>query len=83
MPRLRALRATPWGRLVWLAQIVVSGIRELEPHERAHARTLIQKLARERRLSPSDRQRLTQLARKVGRGSVRGVRGGGFGRGRR
>ena len=84
MPRLRnAYRATPWGRVVWLAQIVVAGIRELEPNERRHARELFRKLARDRRLSPKDREHLTRMARKVGRGSVRGVRGGGIPRMRR
>ena len=78
MPRLRALRATPWGRVVWLAQIVVSGIRELDAHERRHARDLIAKLARERRLSPKDKLHLRQYARKVSKGGMRGARGGGF-----
>ena len=78
MPRLRALRATPWGRVVWLAQIVVAGIRELEPHERRNARELISKLARERRLSPKDKLQLRSYAKKVSRGGIRGVRGGGF-----
>lgn len=78
MPRLRALRATPWGRVVWLAQIVVAGIRELEPQERRRARELIAKLARERRLSPKDKLQLRHYARKVSKGGIRGARGGGF-----
>ncbi|MFL5895468.1 MAG: hypothetical protein ACJ76Z_10180 [Thermoleophilaceae bacterium] len=77
MPRLRALRATPWGRIIWLAQIVVSGIRELEASERRQARELIAKLARERRLSPKERLQLRQLARKVSKGAARGARGRG------
>jgi arginase family enzyme len=76
MPRLRALRATPWGRALWLAQIVVAGIRELDPSERRHARDLVQKIARERRLSPKDREQLGRLAKKAGRGGIRGARGG-------
>lgn len=72
MPRLRgAMKATPWGRLVWISQIVVAGIRELEPRERQHARELVRKLYRERRLSPKDRESLVKMARKVGRGASR------------
>ena len=72
MPRLRgAMKATPWGRLVWISQIVVAGIRELEPRERQHARELVRKLYRDRRLSPKDRESLVKMARKVGRGASR------------
>jgi hypothetical protein len=69
-------RATPWGRVLWMAQILATGVRELEPGERRHARELLSKLARERRLSEKDRRHLTQLAKKAGRGGVRGARGG-------
>lgn len=65
------MKATPWGRLVWISQLVIAGIRELEPRERQHARELVAKLYRERRLSPKDRQHLVQMARKVGRGASR------------
>lgn len=65
------MKATPWGRLVWISQIVIAGIRELEPRERQHARELVRKLYRERRLSPKDREQLVQMARKVGRGASR------------
>ena len=65
------MKATPWGRLVWISQIVVAGIRELEPRERQHARELVRKLYRERRLSPKDRESLVKMARKVGRGASR------------
>jgi hypothetical protein len=73
MPRLRALRATPWGRLFWIGQMVMAGIRELEPRERKHARELVQKLARERRLSKQERDHLIRMARKVGGGAARGA----------
>jgi hypothetical protein len=78
MPRLPGLKATPWGRVLWLAQIVASGIRELEPAERKRARSLLQKLARDRRLSPKDREHLSELARKVGKGAARGVTAAGL-----
>ena len=73
MPRLPGLKATPWGRILWLAQIVASGIRELEASERAQARKLLSKLARERRLSAKDREQLTKFARKIGKGAARGA----------
>jgi hypothetical protein len=69
------MKATPWMRVVWLAQVVASGIRELEAHERRQARDLLRKLARERRLSAKEREHLRKLAAKVGRGAARGVRG--------
>ena len=62
-------------RVVWLAQIVASGIRELEAKERRQARDLLSKLARERRLSAKEREHLRKLAKKVGRGAARGARG--------
>jgi hypothetical protein len=70
------MKAMPWMRLVWLAQVVLAGMQELEAHERKQARELTTKLARERRLSAKERQRLTQLARKVGKGAARRARGG-------
>jgi hypothetical protein len=74
MPRLRsAWKATPWGRIAWLAQIVASGIRELEPRERTHARELLHKLARDRRLDRKDREHLVRMAKKVGSGAARGA----------
>jgi hypothetical protein len=76
MPRLPGMKAMPWMRLVWLAQIVMAGIQELEGHERKQARELAAKLARERRLSAKERQHLTRLARKVGMGAARRARGG-------
>jgi hypothetical protein len=63
-------------RVVWLAQVVAAGIRSLEAHERRVARDLLRKLARERRLSPKEREQLRKLAGKVGRGAARGARGG-------
>ena len=63
-----------WGRVVWMAQIVASGIRELETHERSQARDLLMKLARERRLNAKERERLRRLATKVGKGAARGAR---------
>jgi hypothetical protein len=62
--------------VVWLAQIVVSGIRELEENERKQAREIFHKLARDRSLSRKDRDHLTQLAKKVGKGAAKGARPG-------
>jgi hypothetical protein len=76
MPRLPGLKATPWGRILWIAQIVASGIRELEASERTQARKLLAKLARERRLSSKEREQLTKFAKKIGKGATRGARGG-------
>ena len=76
MPRL--MRATPWGRILWMLQIVFAGFQELETHERRQAREIAKRVYRDRRLSPKDRQHLAQLARKAGRGAVRGARGGGI-----
>jgi hypothetical protein len=75
MARLPGLKATPWGRILWFAQIVASGIRELEAHERTQARELLSKLARERRLSAKERELLTKFARKIGKGAARGASG--------
>jgi hypothetical protein len=76
MPRLPGLKAAPWGRILWIAQIVAAGIRELEASERAQARKLLSKLARERRLSAKEREQLTKFAKKIGKGATRGARGG-------
>jgi hypothetical protein len=70
------VKALPWTRVVWLAQIVASGIRELEQNERKQARELFSKLARDRRLSKKDRDNLGRLAKKVGKGAAKGVRPG-------
>jgi hypothetical protein len=70
------MKAMPWMRLVWAAQVVMAGIQELEAHERKQARQLASKLARERRLSAKEREHLTRLARKVGMGAARRARGG-------
>jgi hypothetical protein len=75
MPRLPGLKATPWGRILWFAQIVASGIRELEANERTQARQLLSKLARERRLSARERELLTKFAKKIGKGAARGASG--------
>jgi len=67
-------------RVVWLIQIVIAGIQELESHERRLARDIAQRAYRDRQLSPRDRQHLLKLAQKAGRGARRramppGVRG--------
>jgi hypothetical protein len=76
MPSLPGMKATPWGRILWFAQIVASGVRELEASERTQARKLLSKLARERRLSAKEREQLTKFAKKIGSGAARGARGG-------
>jgi hypothetical protein len=76
MPRI--MRNTPWGRILWMLQIVFAGFQELEAHERRAAREIAQRVYRDRRLDPHDRKRLVGLARKVGRGAARGARGGGI-----
>ena len=81
MPRL--MRNTPWGRVLWMLQIVFAGFQELEAHERRAAREIAQRVYRDRRLSRNDREKLAGLARKAGRGAVRGARGGGIPRFRR
>jgi hypothetical protein len=78
MPRIPGLKATPWGRILWLAQIVASGIRELEEGERKQARKLLSQLARERTLSQKERAQLQRFAKKIGGGALRGARGGGL-----
>lgn len=72
------MRNTPWGRVLWALQIVFAGFQELEANERRQAREIAQRVYRDRRLDPKDRQRLLTLARKAGRGAARGARGGGF-----
>ena len=76
MPRI--FRNTPWGRILWALQIVSSGFRELEPHERRQASDIAKRAYRDRRLDAKDRKKLMALARKAGRGAARGVRGGGM-----
>jgi hypothetical protein len=76
------MKTLPWMRWVWMVQIVMAGLQELEAHERKQAREIAQRLYRERRLDPRDRKRLIALARKVGTGAARGARSGGL-RGRR
>jgi hypothetical protein len=75
----------PWMRVVWLVQIVMAGIQELEANERKQAREIATRVYRDRRLDPKDRQKLVALSKKVGRGAARGARGRGLGgfRGRR
>jgi hypothetical protein len=58
-------------RVVWLLQIVIAGIQELESDERRLAREIAQRAYRDRQLSPRDRQHLLKLAQKAGRGARR------------
>ncbi|MEA2496215.1 MAG: hypothetical protein QOJ29_4126 [Thermoleophilaceae bacterium] len=76
MPRL--MRATPWGRILWMLQIVFSSFQELDATERKQAREIAQRAYRNRRLDAKDREKLVGLAKKAGRGAARGVRGGGM-----
>ena len=78
MPRLPGSKLTPWGRIFWMLQIVFASFQELEAHERRQAREIAQRIYRDRRLSPKDRQHLVGLAKKAGRGAARGARGGGM-----
>lgn len=83
MAKLPGSKLTPWGRIFWMLQIIVAGIQELEAHERRQFSEIAQRIYRERRVTPKDRQRLIGLARKAGRGAARGARGGalpGFGK---
>jgi hypothetical protein len=77
MPRLPGSKLTPWGRILWMLQIVFASFQELERHERQQAREIAQRIYRDRRVSPNDRQHLVKLAKKAGRGGLRGARGGG------
>jgi hypothetical protein len=70
------MKLTPWGRILWMLQIVYASFSELEQHERRLARDIAQRVYRERRLDPGDRKHLFQLARKASRGAARGARGG-------
>lgn len=76
MPRM--MKATPWGRILWMLQVVFSGFQALEANERRQAREIAKRIYRDRRVSPKDRQHLAQLAKKAGRGAARGARGGGI-----
>ena len=66
-----------------MLQIVFAGFQELEAQERRQAREIAQRVYRDRRLDPKDRQKLAALARKAGRGAARGARGGRIPRARR
>jgi hypothetical protein len=70
------MKLTPWGRILWMLQIVYASFSELEAHERKAARDIARRVYNERRLDPKDRQRLAQLVKKAGRGAARGARGG-------
>ena len=70
------MKLTPWGRILWMIQIVYASFAELEAHERRLARDIAQRVYRERRLDPKDRQHLYRLFRKAGTGAARGARGG-------
>jgi hypothetical protein len=70
------MKAAPWGRILWLLQIVFAGFQALESHERRQAREIAKRVYRDRRLSPKDRQSLLRQARKAGGGAARGARGG-------
>ncbi len=75
MPRIPGLKATPWMRVVWLVQIVMGGLQELEANERKQAREIAKRVYRNRRLDPKDREKLMRFAKKAGRGAARGARG--------
>jgi hypothetical protein len=78
MPRLPGSKLTPWGRILWMLQIVFASFQELEAHERKQAREIAERVFRDRRVSPHDRKHLVNLAKKAGRGAARGARGGGI-----
>jgi hypothetical protein len=78
MPKLPGTKLTPWGRILWMLQIIFASFQELEQHERKQAREIAQRIYRDRRVSPKDRQHLMHLAKKAGRGAARGARGGGI-----
>ena len=63
---------------MWMLQIVFASFQELEQHERKQAREIAQRIYRDRRVSPKDRQHLLTLAKKASRGAARGARGGGL-----
>jgi hypothetical protein len=64
--------------VIWLIQIVIAGIQELEAHERRMAADIAQRFYREHHLTPRDRQHLVRLAKKAGRGAARGARSRGI-----
>lgn len=70
------MKLTPWGRILWMLQIVFAGFQELEEHERRQARQIAGRIYRDRRVTPKDRQHLLTLAKKAGRGAARGARRG-------
>jgi hypothetical protein len=72
------MKALPWMRVMWALQIIVAGFQELDPHERKLARDIASRIYRDRRVSQKDRQHLTRLARKAGKGAARGVRARGL-----
>jgi hypothetical protein len=74
--RLPGMKLTPWGRVLWMLQIIYASFSELEAHERKLARDIAQRIYRDRRLDPKDRKHLTQLAKKASKGAARGARGG-------
>lgn len=78
MPRLPGSKLTPWGRILWMLQIVFASFQELEQHERRQAREIARRVYRDRRISPADRKHLVNLAKKAGRGAARGARGRGL-----
>lgn len=61
-----------------MLQIVFASFQELEAHERKQAREIAQRIYRDRRVTPKDRQHLLTLAKKAGRGAARGARGSGL-----
>jgi len=71
----------PWMRVVLAFQIIMAGIQELEEHERRQARDIVQRFARDRRISRRDRDQLLKLAKKAGRGAGRRAMPGGRKRG--
>jgi hypothetical protein len=73
--------AMPWMRVVLAFQIIMAGIQELEAHERRRARDIVQRFARDRRLSRRDRDELLRLAKKASRGAGRRAMPGGRKRG--
>ena len=47
------MKLTPWGRILWMLQIVYASFAELEQHERLLARDIAQRVYRDRRLDPT------------------------------
>jgi hypothetical protein len=73
MPRIPGTKLTPWGRILWMLQIVFASFQELEAHERRLAADIAQRVYRDRRLSPKDRQHLVKIAKKASRGARGGA----------